>query len=191
MNWGVNFFNLADQLIPYWLRRAGTNLLWETADGLLWVTANFEAWGTAGGGKHSEWVKTLVSPLVWLNSALTEYATNVYYRLSITGQVIYLEHYLNDLFDSDNRGIYISDDSLIFPPFLYRTGDEIPVGDELILYPTTEPIYLYNIEDFYTQGSFIVHVPFSLPLNEDLENRIRRAVNQYKMAGAKYTVVNY
>lgn len=191
MKWSVNIYNLADQLIPYWLKRAGTNLLWETADGLLWITSSFQAWGTAGSGKHSEWVKTLVSPISFLNGIFVEYATEVYYRLSITGQVVYLEHYLNDLFDSDNRGIYITDDNLIFPPFLFRTGDDIPVGEELILYPDSDPITLYNQDDFFTQGSFIVNVPSSLPLNTEFENRIRRAVNQYKQAGVQYTIVNY
>lgn len=191
INFSVNFFQAAISLIPYFLRKLGNDLKWETEAGLIWVTSTFEAWGTSGNGRHLDWVSTLVSPVSWLNQRLVETTIDVYYRLNLTGQVIYLEHYLNDLFDADDRGIYITDDSLVFPPFLYRNVDTIPVGEELVLYPDSDPIILYNHFDYYDQGSFVVNVPGTLPLNPILENRIRAAVNLYKQAGVKYTVVNY
>ena len=119
------------------------------------------------------------------------YASNVYYLLNLTGQVIYIEHYLNDLFDADLREIYIEDDSLLLPPFLYLKEDNIPDSEMLYLYPNTNPIYLYNQIDYYSQGSFIVYVPVRLLLTSEYENRIRAAVNRYKQAGVGYKVVNY
>jgi len=191
INFSLNFFECAISLVPYFLRKLGNDLKWETTAGLIWVTSEFEAWGTSGSGRHLDWVCTLVSPVSWLNQRMLEYAADVYYRLHITGQVIYLEHYLNDLFDADDRGIYISDDNLIFPPFLFRNSDDISEDDELLLYPDSDPIILYNQFDYYDQGSFVVNLPGTLPVNPSLENRIRAAVNRYKQAGVKYTVVNY
>lgn len=191
MNWSLNIFDSAISLVPWFLRRVGSNLLWSTAQGLIWVTAQFQAWGTSGSGRHLDWVSTLVSPVQTLNNALVSFSTSIYYKLHITGQVIYLEHYLNDLYDADERRIFISDDNLNFPPYLYRTSDNIPVGEELLLYPDSNPIILYNQIDYFGQGQFIVNVPAALPVTLEFENRIRAAVNYYKQAGVTYKVQNF
>ena len=191
MIWSIDLIRLAVTLIPYFLRRSGASLLWSTEDEDLWVTENGAIWGTDGSGRHIDWVSSLARPIQDINGTLDIYASNVYYLLNLTGQVIYLEHYLNDLFDADLREIYIEDDSLVLPPFLYLVSDNIPLSEMIYLYPNTNPLYLYNQIDYYTQGSFIVYVPIRLLLTYDFENRIRAAVNKYKQAGVRYKVVNY
>jgi hypothetical protein len=191
INFSLDFFAASISLIPYFLRQLGSDLKWETEQGLIWVTATFEAWGSAGTGRHTDFVSTLVSPISFLNQRFVDLSTELYYRLNLTGQVIYIEHYLNDLFDADLRRIYLSDDSLLFPPFLYNKNDIIPAGEELVLYPNSNPIILYNQSDYFDQPSFVVNVPSAIPVTPYLENRVRAAVNYYKQAGAKYSVINF
>lgn len=191
MTWAINLINAAITLIPYFLRRSGATLLWSSDIDELWVTEGGLIWGSDGFGRHLDWVSSIIKPIQDLNNELDKYANHTYYLLHLTGQVIYLEHYLNDLFDSDLRDIYIEDDSLVLPPFLYLISDYIPPGEMLYLYPDTNPIYLYNQFDYFTQGSFIVYVPIRLLLSSEYENRIRAAVNRYKQAGVSYKVINY
>lgn len=191
MTWAIDIIGAAVCLIPYFLRRSGASLLWSTEDDDLWVTTGGAIWGSEGSGRHLDWVSSLAKPIQDLNNWMNIYASNVYYLLNLTGQVIYIEHYLNDLFDADLREIYIEDDSLLLPPFLYLKEDNIPDSEMLYLYPNTNPIYLYNQIDYYSQGSFIVYVPVRLLLTSEYENRIRAAVNRYKQAGVGYKVVNY
>lgn len=191
MIWAIDLISLAITLIPYFLRRSGESLVWATEDEDIWVTEGGLMWGNDGTGRHIDWVSSLARPIQDLNNTMYANTLELYYLLNLTGQVIYLEHYLNDLFDTDLREIYIEDDSLLLPPFLYLISDHIPPSELMYLYPDTNPIYLYNQIDYYTQGSFIVYVPMRLTLSNEFENMIRAAVNRYKQAGVSYKVINY
>lgn len=185
INFRTQIYKLGRNLVPYFLR-SSNNLYWQTEAGLIWLTNQFQQWSTGGDdSRHKHWIECLLKPIDWLNSIFADYADKAYYRLAINGQVIYLEHYLNDLFDSVNRGIYISDDNLVIPPYIYNQDHK-----GLYLYNSGDPIILYNDADFEGQGSFIVNVPGSISLTESLEKRIRAAVNRYRQAGALFTVIN-
>ncbi len=185
INLRTNIYKLGRELIPYFLRSTD-KLYWSTEQGLIWVTNAFKAWTVdSTQSRHKHWVESLLSPIDWLNTQVAIYAIQVYYRLSLSGQVIYIEHYLNDLFDDSNRGIYISDDSVIVPPYMFN--EDRPDG--LLLYNSGNPIVLFNESDYEDQGSFIVHLPSSFSLTDTLEKRIRAAVNQYRQAGANFTII--
>jgi len=184
MNWSIDILKLAVSLIPFFLRNLKGGLSWITEGEVIWVTESVNAWGGGGSSRHIDWINAILTPIKQLNNAVVSYANQVYYRLSITGQVIYLEHYLNDLYDKVERRIYISEDQILLPPFLFnKEDDEDPwyiEGDD----------YLYNQAD-YTGNSFIINVPNALPLTQTLTNQISKSTNQYKQAGVSYTIVNY
>jgi len=183
MNWSIDILKLAVSLIPFFLRNLKGGLSWITEGEIIWITEDTAAWGGGGSSRHIDWINTILTPIKQLNNAVASYATQVYYRLSITGQVIYLEHYLNDLYDPVDRRIFISEDQLLLPPFLFNIDDnETPwflEGD-----------FLYNQVD-YLGNSFIINVPNALPLNQTLTNQISKSTNRYRQAGVSYTIVNY
>jgi hypothetical protein len=188
----IDLQKLAQQLIPHFLKGVGASLAWQTAGGLNWLTAAGTSWMSAGGsGRHRDWIAAILAPLVSLNQVLVTYAESVYYRLSITGQVIYLEHYLNDLFDADDRRIYIADNSLILPPYLYQRRGRVIDWPLYLAGQNAPTVYLYNQVDFLNQGSFIVMVPSQITLTTSTQNRIRSAVNRYKQAGVYYTIESF
>lgn len=63
----------------------------------------------------TEWIKALIRPMQTVNGWFDSYRSGVEYRLQFSGAQIYLEHYLNDLFDPNGRNIYIDN-----PPPLDR-----------------------------------------------------------------------
>ena len=191
MKWTLDIISLAQQLIPFFLKNTSEALSWVTSGGLNWVTASGQSWGTSSDGRHKDWIAVLVTPIKWLNDQVVIFATSAYYQLSFNGQVIYLEHYLNDLFDNNDRRIFISDDSLLLAPYLFNKEDN---EDPLYIYNKEDaeaPFYIYNREDYYSQGSFIINVPSAIPLTASLINQIKSATNRYKQAGVNYTIVNF
>lgn len=177
--------------LPWFFQKGGGAQFWTTPDGSFWMAPDGQYWVIGDGdSRHLSWIRSLIAPIQLLNDWFQSYADNVVYHLYLTGQVIYLEHYLNDLFDKTQRRIWIEDGSVVLPPFLFNKVDhEAP----LYLYNEgeDEPFYLYAKSDYNVQEMFIVHIPADLPLPDlYLENRIRAAVNRYKQAGAFYTIVN-
>ena len=107
-------------------------------------------------------------------------------------QTIYLEKYLNDLFDDDNRGIYIenqyseaayffNDDEAFNEPYLYSESE----GED--------GLYIFNDGEGASDSNFIVYVPTSAGLITDTDflNQITAEVNRYVFAGLKFQIINY
>jgi hypothetical protein len=177
--------------LPWFLQKGNNTQFWTTPDGSFWMDPDNSFWTIEeGDSRHLSWIRSLIAPVQKLNDWFHTYADNIVYHLNLTGQVMYLEHYLNDLFDLELRRIWIEDGSLVLPPFLFNKADnEAP----LYIYNKADnevPFYMYRKSDYNVQEMFIVHIPAVLPLDQYLENRIRAAVNRYKQAGAIYKIVN-
>lgn len=54
-------------------------------------------------------VNALIAPLQQLNTAANDWANSVFYDVQFNGQVVMLEHLLNDTFDDTSRRITITD----------------------------------------------------------------------------------
>lgn len=190
-NWALNIFEIVKHIVPHYLQKSGLNNLWVTPDGNIWVTPGGLGWGFESMDKHLEWIKSLVSPIQWLNEAFVQFVNKSIYRLNISGQVIYLEHLLNDSLDNEERRIFIGDGDLVLPPYLYAKVDNKPTS--LWLKSEEEnPLYLYTKQDYLIgQTLFIIYVPIEIPISIELEAIIRSLVDPYRMAGALYTIENY
>ncbi len=131
------------------------------------------------------WMRAVVAPLEVLTSQLVGLVDRSRYHLNLTGQVIYLEHYLNDLFDPSQRRIYIDDAGPILPDFLYTRAEAQP----LYIYTMAEnqPVTLYSRPDFLGAFDFIVFAPGGLLTPETL-TRLRAAVDHFKPASRRYDV---
>ena len=157
------------------------------------------------------WLMALIYPIKQLNEAFVAYTEDVYYRLSITGQIIYLEKLLNDkfnnglparaasatvgLYDGAFTGIYISEPAgLILPKYVWNKIEQRP---SVVLYNAAEnmpPLYLNNNAEIDGEFDFIVNVPYSVgdvSTDEVLMSSIKAWVLEYKIAGKRFNVVNY
>ena len=150
MTYGLNIFQYAKELIPRFLRGVTTSTVWVDPGGQPWITAAGEPWGLIGQSRHLDWVESLLKGLQDINDMFDDCALETKYLMNLTGQVIYLEHYLNDLFDPDLRRIFISDDSILLAPYLYTIADgHTPVWYLYNIADGEPPFYLYNTIDGY------------------------------------------
>ena len=132
-----------------------------------------------------DYLKAAFKPLQQLNDILFNYRRDTRYKLAITGQVIYLEHYLNDLYDPVLRRIYIADTASIEYDYLYNV---VETGGPMYLYNAAEaepPIYLENYSEIASADSFIVMVPVAVTYDETV---MRSQIDQYKAAGRQYSI---
>jgi len=105
------------------------------------------------------WVRVLSTPLQTLNNDIEAYKTKIRYELQFNGQVIYLEHRLNDAFDPTLRRIYIDDPlpTNIQPNIVTNRADNQPT---IIVRNRIEgssiTVGLYNIIEIQTRWDFVV-----------------------------------
>lgn len=147
--------------------------------------------GPIRGTKFTDWIAALLQPIQTLNEDFAEWGADRRYDLSFNGQVVYLEHVLNDQFDPVDRSIYIDDPAgtQIFTPYVFNVEEQQPplyvynVADGL---DTDENLVFYNNSEIYTTDEdFIVHVPAGIfnPINEVL---MRDLIDKYRIAGKRY-----
>ncbi|WP_107039978.1 hypothetical protein [Brumimicrobium mesophilum] len=130
--------------------------------------------------------KACASPLVVSFSTFYQFYEDKKYELLFNGQVIYLEHLLNDQFDNINRGIYITDapqqaDQIV----LYNENEN---NEETVIFNIPEnepPIVTYNYSEMLAWPDFIVNIPSSVVFNQ---TQLKAYVNKYKLAGKNYII---
>lgn len=156
MDYAIQFWDMCWQLMPHFLR--GTNM--------------------------RVWLAVMLVPMQSLNARFQNTVQDVRYKLGFTGQVLYLEHLLNDLFDENLRRVYIEDGVVSQPSYLYNKIEQRP----LYLFNNSEntPLYIQNQAEYNAQFDFLVRVPASLLPAQDLS--IRANVKAYKPAGRRFDV---
>lgn len=135
-------------------------------------------------------LKAILKPVQLLEDNFVALVSKSRREANFTGQVIYLEHLLNDKFDPTQRRIYIDDgQENILPPFVFNKIEDRPN----YLYNKSEnkpKFYLYNKSEFFTSADFVVFVPSSI-LTASLQIEIERQVNYYKQAGKIFEVQGF
>lgn len=132
------------------------------------------------------YLKFISTPFKRLLNEFYEFTNKVKYEVSFNGQVIYLEHILNDTFDNVNRGIYITDADQEDQVFLFNQAEQ---NEKTYLYNISESgpeTYLYNQSESLSWPNFIVNVPSGVTYDE---NQMKALINKYKLAGKKYKIV--
>lgn len=161
-NYSLNILQLIGRLIPAHLRTAS-----------MWA-----------------WMYALAYPLEYLYDLLIAFVSKTNLEASITGQVIYLEHILNHVFDAVNERIYISDGDGLGETYHYFESEEV---EGVYLYNEAEsdpsPTYYYNqAENNASDTDFIVNVPSVLVYDSVLMNYY---INRYRLAGKRYEIQTF
>lgn len=137
-------------------------------------------------------VRAVFAPLQELATDFDAYTEGVNYDLQFNGQVIYLEHWLNDLHDSTQRRIYISDPqpSNILPTVVYNYGENQPTMTVKNDGESGATARVYNREELATRFDFIVFVPLSI-WTTDRDKLVRAQVTRKKQAGKSFTIQTF
>lgn len=146
------------------------------------------------GTRAIEWVGALLTPVQSLNVVFAAWAGSVRYFLAFNGQVVYLEHVLNDQFDASLRRIYIDDPggTVIVTTYVHNKIEQQP---PLYLYNVADadpnnPI-VYNIAEIGTStDDFVVHVPAGI-FSPTVQVQMSVFINQYRIAGKRYSFLTF
>lgn len=142
--------------------------------------------------KITDWMGANLAPLQSLNETFADWADGIRYNVSFTGQVIYLEHALNDRYDSTLRRIYIEDPSgtQVLTTTLYN---QIEQQAQTIMWNKAEaqpsPIFRNLAEVFTTGDDFIVKIPSAINTTIN-QAKMRRLIDRYRTAGKRYSFSN-
>jgi hypothetical protein len=183
----IDFYEkIAKDLLPHFLQQKSLDS-WVTSDAFPWVTVSGDSWVTGAASRHLDWLKALMEPLADLNLTFRTWLADVRYAMYMTGQVVYMEHYLNDIYDNSLRRIYIDDGNAGTPFFLYNKEDGslneyIYNKSEL----ETAPV-LYNQADYAGQVDFIVVIPWANIPSAD-ETIMSARIKKYKLAGKRFEI---
>lgn len=134
---------------------------------------------------YSDYIKSAAKPLNDLYTSFYSFFDSVKYRLTFNGQVIYMEHVLNDQFDNINRGIYITDSNLVDSTFIFThaEGNEpfyIGMNSESLT-----PNYLFTNQEYVDDVDFVVNVPSTVTFNID---ELKYLVNSYRIAPMRWEI---
>ncbi len=139
------------------------------------------------GQRFAAWMSALLTPLHTVNADFSAVASDIRYKADFTGQVMYLEHYLNDVYDSAQRRIYIDDpaETQIERKVVFNKNDS---ENTLIVGNKSEGAntYLSNQDASVTSVDFIIHAPSTVFVDAD-ELEWRAHIDQYRIAGKTYT----
>jgi len=132
----------------------------------------------------------MVKPIQTLHSSFISFRDGTNYKLLFNGQVIYLEHYLNDVYDPVNREIYIEDTANLDYDY---TGNKIENRPDLYLVNKTEippesAWIITNQVEYNSQVEFIVKIPVAVSYNEII---MRDQIKKYTIAGKRFNINTY
>ena len=131
-------------------------------------------------------LRVLYKSLFTVQNTFNQFFNTIKYDLDFNGQVIYLEHLLNDKFDSTERRIYITDADNLPLPYLFNKIEE---NEPIYIFNKSEletPLYLYNNQEYITDNDFTVVLPIGL--SYDL-NYLKSLINKFKIAGVRYNII--
>ena len=153
------------------------------------VKTDNKIFATIRGAKILAFILVALSPLQYIIGLYDAYVLRKRLELKFNGQVCYLEHILNDMFDPTFRRIFITDpDALVnSPPILFNIADNQPsillfnIGDG----GASNTAVAFNIADFATQFDFVLHIPTDLT-SQQLS--IKKTLDAYKEASKYYQI---
>jgi hypothetical protein len=132
-----------------------------------------------------DYCKSAIKPIDTVKVEFYAFYESIKYDMTFNGQVIMLEHLLNDKFDNTERRIYIEDTEQKVEVLLYNKVEE---NEKTYIYNISESepkTYIYNKAEFDAQFDFTVFVPSELT---GYEIEMNFLLNKYKLAGTRYLI---
>lgn len=171
MNVFVDFVSLTKGLTPYFLRKL----------------------------RALDFVASLIKPLQQINQKFVTFRNDTIFFLSFNAQVIYLEKYLNLIYNvtaTYPNNIFITDSANVdFNYYYNKSENQVPK----YLYNESEPnfVYLRNSSEENAGASYRVNVPTSVIGSVDIygvnfdEFILINRIKQYNNAGKTFDIVYF
>lgn len=153
------------------------------------------------------WLKSLFAPIQTLKTSILAYFTYARREIRMNGQVIVLENYLNDTFDSVLRRIKIFDNS---GRYFIKSSVNVYSLASIDSVSKSKTLYIPSLTDFNFSVDFVVKTPFAtsdrafykssvnsyvFPNNINgflesgsVESNISNTVKKYKIAGKSFQI---
>jgi len=131
------------------------------------------------------YMTAVFSPLNTLQTAFYDFYSEKKYELTWNGQVIMLEHLLNDQFDNIDRGIYIDDAGQTALQYWFTNSES---NEDTFIFTNSEaedPYYLFTTSEYEADVDFTVYVPSAVTFDENL---MRFYINKYRCAGKRFNI---
>lgn len=125
-------------------------------------------------------VRAMVQPVYTLLDLFNSNRTSNLYNLGHNGQVCYLRAMLNDVFDTDQRRIRISDTERYDWTFIYPEAADNPLWLDTVVIAS---------EDFTGDDAsdFSVIVPEGI--SQAIRPQMISLINYYKLVGKRYSII--
>lgn len=140
-----------------------------------------------GNGSFLRFLQACLKGLQTLNDTFNAFTISTQEDIKFNGQQIYLQRRLNDLYDLDQRRIYISTVQGLETKYIYDNSE----SQTDYIYNISEastPFYLSDINEVGVEYDFIVFVPSSLIYNDEAFNA---TITRYIAADKRYIIQTY
>ena len=137
------------------------------------------------------WLQVIVSYLKKIYDSFILFRIDKLYEINFTGQIMYIEKKLQDVFEIDD--LFISDGLFLENLFLSNISEgEFPVYMSNIS-ENDETIYLANIQEYYENADFIINIPLAFynNLTSDDFAKMNKIIDYYKLVEKTYTIQSY
>lgn len=140
--------------------------------------------------KIIDFIRSTYAGIIQIYNDFLSYRDYANYLLYFNGQTIYLEHLLNDQFDSILRRIYIYNIPPAIIIYIYLKLETKPkyIYQKIESIPISKQIFLKNNSEYTSNLDFIVKVPTGLSFNINL---MKSWIERYKIAGKNYDIQYY
>jgi len=117
------------------------------------------------------------------------------FELKFNSQSIYLSEYLNQVFDSTLKRIYIINDATLFENYFYRTSESLAPDEQLYIYRTSETI-TSDEQVWLDKGGIPLGVNFQVAVPVALVSLVTNdvflaSVKKYKLPDKEFEVITY
>jgi hypothetical protein len=142
-----------------------------------------------GNGNVLRFIQACLSGLQTLNNTFFAYIDATREELKYNAQTINLQKRLNDLYDNDQRRIYINNiNSGGSIRYISRIIDGIAPVYISRIDEGISPVYVSRIADLGADYSYIVQVPNGLVFNE---TKMIATIDRYNLVDKTYIIQNY
>ena len=134
---------------------------------------------------HGAFVEVMKNVLQPLYTNFYDYFNQKKYELTFNGQVILLEHLLNDYYDNVQRRIHIDDSLENSNIYIFN---KIEGNEKRYLFNSLEngsKTYLFNKSEIESLKDFTIFIPSSVAFGEV---QLKKLVDKYKLPGKSYNI---
>lgn len=135
-----------------------------------------------------DWLYCLVRPLKEINLSFASFVANKEYDLTFTSETNVLEMFLNDQFDSVNRGIFITNINEVDFQFIFNKVENKPSTHIFNKSEGEPPFYLMTRNELLQSINFTINVPVAVVFNPIV---MRERVDFYNQSGKNYNIITY